>query len=101
MPIQKDEALGIVFRALENLNEELDDESKVEISPRTCLFGADAAIDSLSLVSVIVDVEQEASERLGFPVSLTDDRALDQQVSPFTDPEHLADYIVTLANERG
>lgn len=98
--MQKDEALGIVFGALENLNEELDDGHKVEISPRTCLFGTDAAIDSLSLVSVIVDVEQEASERLGFPVSLTDDRAINQPVSPFTDPGTLADYIVTLANEK-
>lgn len=100
MPIQKDEALEIVFGALENLNEELEEENKVEISPKTCLFGADAEIDSLSLVSVIVDVEQEASERLGFPISLTDDRAMNQEVSPFTDPDRLADYIVTLANER-
>ncbi|MBC9030952.1 hypothetical protein IAG41_00960 [Sphingomonas sp. JC676] len=93
--MNKDEALRIVLDALQRLNEELDD--PVEVSPHTRLFGADAVIDSLSLVSVIVDVEAEASDLLGVPVSLTDDRAINQPVSPFTDPETLAAYIVTLA----
>lgn len=92
----RDEALRIVLSALENLNGELDEPIAVE--PTTKLFGADAVIDSLSLVSVIVDVETDASEALGFAVSLTDDRAINQPVSPFTDPNTLADYIVTLAD---
>jgi len=94
----KEEALAIVLRALENLNAELDE--PIEVGPATKLFGADAVIDSLSLVSVIVDVETDASDALGFPVSLTDDRAINQPVSPFRDPETLADYIVTLADAR-
>jgi acyl carrier protein len=94
----KQEALAIVLRALDNLNEELDE--PIQVGPDTMMFGADAVIDSLSLVSVIVDVESEASDALGFPVSLTDDRAISQEVSPFTTPDRLADYIVTLAAER-
>jgi acyl carrier protein len=90
----QDEALQIVYRALERLNEELD--APVDITPHTQLFGADAVIDSLSLVSVIVDVEAEASEAIGQPVSLTDDRAINQPVSPFRDPQTLAAYIVSL-----
>lgn len=94
----KEEALRIVLNALENLNEELD--VPIEVTAQTRLFGAEAVIDSLSLVSVIVDVEAEASEAIGAPVSLTDDRAINQQVSPFTDPDTLSDYIVMLAKER-
>lgn len=93
-----EEAMRIILTALENLNDELDD--RIDVTPQTRLFGADAVIDSLSLVSIIVDVESEASDALGFPVSLTDDRAIDQEVSPFTSPETLADYIVALSNER-
>jgi len=96
----KDQALAIVFRALETLNEELDPEDRVPVGPDTRLFGSDAVIDSLSLVSVIVDVEQAVAEELGVSVSLTDDRAINQEVSPFTTPETLADYIATVANER-
>ena len=95
----KEEALRIVLNALEAVNAELD--QPIAVEPHTRLFGADAVIDSLSLVSVIVDVEAEASDALGFPVSLTDDRAINQPVSPFTDPDTLAAYLVTLAAERG
>jgi acyl carrier protein len=94
----KDEALAIVLTALENLNGELD--SPIAVSPQTRMFGADAAIDSLSLVSIIVDVETDVSQRLGYPISLTDDLAISQEVSPFTDPNALADYIVRRANEK-
>ena len=93
-----EEALCIVLAGLENLNQEL--EQPIQVGLHTRLFGADAVIDSLSLVSLIVDVETEASEKLGFSVSLTDDRAMNQEVSPFTDPRTLAQYIVQLARER-
>lgn len=97
--MNKDEAIEIVLRALENLNSELD--PPIEVSPQTPLFGSEAVVDSLSLVSIIVDVESEASDAAGKPISLTDDRALNQSVSPFTNPDILSDYIVLLANERG
>jgi len=92
----KEEALRIVIGAVEQLNDELD--APIEVGPHTKLFGADAVIDSLSLVSVIVDVEMEVSDAMGKPISLTDDQAMNQTVSPFTDPDALADYIVTLAD---
>lgn len=95
--MNRTEALRIVLDALERLNEELDE--PIQVNERTRLFGPDAVIDSLSLVSVIVDVETEATEALGMPVSLTDDRAINQPVSPFTDPATLADYILSLADE--
>jgi acyl carrier protein len=94
----KQEALGIVLEALENLNQELDE--PIPVGEDTPLFGADALIDSLSLVSVIVDVEAAASDALGFPVSLTDDRAINRETSPFTNPGTLADYIVLVAAEK-
>ena len=53
------EVEAIIITALETLNEELDDDEKVDVGPNTALFGVDAEIDSLSLVSVIVDVETE------------------------------------------
>lgn len=95
--MDKQTALDIVLNALNNLNREL--ETPIAVAPETRLFGEDAVIDSLALVSVIVDVETDASDALGRPVSLTDDRAISQDVSPFTSPAALADYIVKLAAE--
>ncbi|HWK47904.1 MAG TPA: hypothetical protein VNT30_24490 [Stellaceae bacterium] len=90
---------GIILRALHNLNEEFDTDSKITVSADTRLFGADAALDSLSLVSVIVDVETDISTEAGRQIMLTDDRAMSREVSPFTDVRALTAYIVELLAE--
>jgi hypothetical protein len=90
----------IIFRALESLNAELPEESKIPVGVETPLFGEKAALDSLSLVSVIIDVETAVADELGRPVSLTDDRALNQPVSPFSDVKALSSYILVLLAEK-
>lgn len=95
--MDKAAALEIVLNALRNLNDEL--ENKIEVRSDTRLFGEDAVIDSLALVSVIVDVETEASAALGRQISLTDDQAISQEVSPFTSPDALATYITIVSKE--
>jgi acyl carrier protein len=97
--VTKDEVLAVIYAAMESLNEEFDEGQKIPLAPDTKLFGGDALIDSLSLVSVIIDVESGASEALGFNVVLTDDRAINEPVSPFTSPDALANYILVLAAE--
>lgn len=86
--------IEIIYRALRSLNEELEEDKRVALAPDTRLFGPDASLDSLSLVSVIVDVETAVADELGRAVSLTDDTAMTQEVSPFSSVTTLADYIV-------
>lgn len=97
--IDKDQVLEIIIRALSNLNDELPDGDKIEISDRTPLFGSNATLDSLALVSVIVDVEGDVSSTLGRNISLTDDRAMTQEISPFDDVQTLLNYIMLLVDE--
>jgi acyl carrier protein len=97
--LTKENVLEIIFRALQNLNDELGDNDKFEAGPNTPLFGPNATLDSLALVSVIVDVEGDVSTALGRSISLTDDRAMGQEISPFDDVQTLLNYILTLANE--
>lgn len=89
----------IILAALTDVNDEQDDAEKFEVSTSTALFGPDAEIDSLSLVSLIVDVETALNVDFDLPVSLTDDRAMTREVSPFTDVQALKDYILELAAE--
>ena len=91
--------LGIILEALENLNQELDEGQRVEIGPATPLFGPDAQLDSLSLVSVIVDVETALTLKWNAPISLTDDRAMSREISPFDDVATLTDYVLELLAE--
>ncbi|WP_372784523.1 hypothetical protein [Phenylobacterium sp.] len=96
---RRDEVLAIIFEALESLNQELEPDERVEIGPATPLFGADAKLDSLSLVSVIVDVETALTVKWDAPISLTDDRAMSREISPFDDVGALTDYILELLQE--
>ena len=85
-----------ILHALENVNEERGADEKIVVSLDTTLFGVDAALDSLALVSVIVDVETAISELAGHPISLTDDRAMAQKISPFSSGNALTGYILEL-----
>ena len=96
---RRPEVLRIILDALENLNQELDEADRVEVGPTTPLFGPDATLDSLSLVSVIVDVETALTIAWDAPISLTDDRAMSREISPFTDVGALTDYIMELLLE--
>jgi hypothetical protein len=51
------------------------------------------------LVSGIVDVEAAISDIVGHDVSLTDDRAMSQDISPFTDVDSLTSYVELLLAE--
>ena len=85
-----------ILHALENVNEERGADEQIVVSLDTSLFGVDAALDSLALVSVIVDVETAMSELAGHPISLTDDRAMAQKISPFSSGNALTAYILEL-----
>ncbi|HYK40847.1 MAG TPA: acyl carrier protein [Thermoanaerobaculia bacterium] len=63
------------------------------VARETALFGPSGALDSLGLVSVLVELEQKVADRLGRTVSLMDDRAMSQASSPFRTVGSLADYL--------
>jgi len=85
-----------IFQVLRTLNEERAPDEQVAIGPDTCLFGESSALDSLSLVSVIVDLETLVSDQFGRSISLTDDKAMSRDPVPFTDVTALKTYILEL-----
>lgn len=91
--LTRDQIQKIVLTALETVNDENSPTERFVVGPGTLLFGPDAPLDSLALVSVIVDVEQAVSDASGTEISLTDDRAMSQEISPFTDVAALTSYI--------
>lgn len=85
--------INIIFAALEQINEERSDEDKFEVNKNTSIFGGDAALDSLDLVSAIVDIETNILTEFGQAVSLSDDRAMSEQPAPFTNVTTLTNYV--------
>lgn len=96
---KKDAIERIIFQALETLNEERGPDEQIAVGTDTPLFGPDAVLDSLSLVSVIVDIETLAADEFGQPISLTDDKAMGRDPVPFVSVSALSAYIAELLGE--
>ena len=95
----KKEITEIVINQVEQLNDTFPDAQKVTVSENTVLFGNGSSIDSLSLVSIIVDLEMLFSAEYSHDILLTDDKAMAREKSPFTNITTLVDYIFELINE--
>jgi hypothetical protein len=64
------------------------------------LSGSGAELDSVALVSFIVEVETSLNLDHDLALSLTDDRAMSRDPSPFDSVQTLKQYIVELAAEQ-
>jgi acyl carrier protein len=64
------------------------------------LIGLQAVLDSLGLVTLIVDLEQRLEEEYGLSLTLVDEHAMSQRSSPFRTPQSLIDYICLLIEEQ-
>jgi acyl carrier protein len=94
--ITDDAVETIIFRALEAINEEREPDQQIEIAPTTPLFGVDAALDSLNLVSLIADVEGAINAEYNLAINLADDRAMARAKSPYASVQTLKEYILEL-----
>jgi acyl carrier protein len=70
------------------------------LNEQTCLFGCAGFLDSLSLVSVVLDVEQKVNDLYDLSISLADERSVSQRRSPFRSVASLTDFVLTLALEQ-
>lgn len=95
----EDDILSIIFTAIDEINDEKEPDQKIEKALETVLFGDDAGLDSLDLVSMIVDIEGAASEAFDMLICLSDDKAMDRDPVPFTSVSNLKGYILQLVSE--
>ena len=71
------------------------------VSPNTKIFGCDTSLDSLGLVSFLVDVEQCINDKYNTNIVMVDDKSMSQKHSPFRTIKTLSDYIDKLLLEKG
>ena len=82
----------IVLDALRMTNQAREDDQQLTVSPDAPLFGSGGQLDSMGLVALIIDVEEALSEA-GYPIILTNERAMSGTRSPFKDVPSLVAYI--------
>ena len=90
----REQIFTLVRDAVTDLNDELQYETLENPTEETVLFGGDDGIDSLSLVRLVVDIEQRIQEEIGKKASLTDERAMSAKRSPYRSVGALTDFII-------
>jgi len=92
MSLNQSEIQELVLRAIRNINMARKPEAQLEAAPTARLFGGGSPLDSLGLVSLLIDIEEALQDR-GHNVTLSDARAMSQSRSPFRSVDALVAYI--------
>jgi len=96
----KNSSIRLIYRALDQVNEQLPSDSQLKKSPETVIFGKDGVLDSLGLVSLLAATEQTIEDELDISLTLADERAMSQKRSPFKTIQTLSQYIDLLLSEK-
>jgi hypothetical protein len=96
----RDTIVALIISSLRDLYEQNGIDADGDLSEDTCLIGRRAALDSLGLVTLIVDLEQKIEETFDIALTLANERAMSQKHSPFLTVGSLATYICTLLDEQ-
>ena len=96
---RQEEITQLLFDTIDELNADWPDDSKLDRSTDTVLFGRSGKLNSLELVNLVVAVEEKIDERFGIPLSLADERAMSEEQSPLSTVGSLVDYISLLLGE--
>lgn len=99
-PTERAALVELVLESLRNLLIEQGRDLPDDLGTETALLGKRATVDSLGLVTLIVELEQRIEEQYDLALTLADDRAMSQQRSPFRTVGTLADYVATLIAEQ-
>ncbi|NWF78902.1 MAG: hypothetical protein HXY37_02510 [Chloroflexi bacterium] len=94
--MNRSELMDLIVTTLHDLLASDPARADVSIEDGTRLYGPEGLLDSLRLVSLVLDLEQEINDRLDTAITIADSRAMSQQRSPFRTVGSLADYIVGL-----
>jgi len=95
LPMERRDVVNMICRIVSEISG-----APKKVDETTHLFGAQGFLDSLKLVNVVLDTEQQINDSYNLAISLADDRSVSQQRSPFRTVASLADYILAVAAEQ-
>jgi acyl carrier protein len=97
--LEQEKAEEIVVRALRQVFTQEGLEVPGTIDRDTVLVGTDAVIDSLGVVSLIVEIEQIVEAEHTVSIILANERAMSQKNSPFRTVGVLSEHVVAMVTE--
>lgn len=97
----RERILGLIYVSIDELNEQLEPEARLERTPEALLYGERGHLDSLRLVELLVAAEQRIEDEFGVLLTLADEHALARTTSPFRSVATLADYVAERLVDEG
>jgi hypothetical protein len=97
--LTRPQALALVLRRLALLGRELGKPQLEQANEETRLFGEAAALDSIGLVTLMADLEEDVRSACGVSVHLADEKAMSRLTSPFRRVGLLADHLVDVVEK--
>lgn len=95
----REEIVEVIYDAVRRTNELRPPDDQIPCREDVQLFGSGGVLDSLGLVSFILDIEDAIATQGGVQMVLADDKAMSQRRNPFRDVAVLADYIACRLEE--
>ena len=83
----------LISQEVAALNQRLSRPIDLSTGIDTRLFGEGGGLDSISLVTLIVAVEQAVEDEFEVCITLADEKAMSQRNSPFRSIAALAEYV--------
>lgn len=91
--ITKENIINFVITTVADYAQENNIQLLLNPEPSTRLYGANAGLDSLGLVVFITELEEAIDDTYGVELTLADEKAMSQTVSPFRSISSLSSYI--------
>tara|TARA_B100001939_G_C16612296_1_gene475658 strand:+ start:322 stop:612 length:291 start_codon:yes stop_codon:yes gene_type:complete len=95
--MNKTEVQNLTMSTLKVFINENDIELIGELNTETRLIGSSGLLDSMDLVSFIVELEESISEEFSIDIELANDSAMSNRISPFVNVSTLSDYILKIS----
>ena len=89
----------IVITTINEFNEESDNKIDISNGRESELFGGNSTVDSLELVNLIVEIEENISDKFNKNITITSEKAMSRNTSPFINIGTITDYIEEILNE--
>tara|TARA_Y100001935_G_C16984700_1_gene350521 strand:- start:196 stop:483 length:288 start_codon:yes stop_codon:yes gene_type:complete len=84
---------NIIFECLKEYAKNSPSEIKISDASNTAIFGSESSLDSLGLVTLLVEIEQNVEDKFGVEITIADEKAMSMKNSPFMNVETLSNYI--------
>ena len=97
--MNKTEIENLILSVLNDYIKENDLEYNQEIGLDTRLIGSSGFMDSMDLVSFLVELEDCINDKYSLDLELANDSAMSSRTSPFINPMSLSNYILKLINK--